>query len=67
MNRFLNHDNPDKVFTTTQRHLVCNEILANAAYGSKKKAQVGAERLINEGIYCAAFPLHEVFNLFENS
>lgn len=36
------------------------EILARTAYGKRKKAEVGVDRLLNEGAYTAAFPLHEV-------
>lgn len=36
------------------------EILARTVYGKKKRAEVGVQRLINEGAYTAAFPLHEV-------
>lgn len=36
------------------------EILARAAYGKRKRAEVGVDRLVNEGVYTAAFPLHEV-------
>lgn len=36
------------------------EILASTVYGKRKRAEVGVDRLINEGAYSAAFPLHEV-------
>lgn len=36
------------------------EILARTAYGKRKRAEVGVDRLVNEGVYTAAFPLHEV-------
>lgn len=36
------------------------EILAQTVYGKRKHAEVGIERLLNEGVYSAAFPLHEV-------
>ena len=35
-------------------------MLANIVYGSKRRAQVGIERLVGEQIYTAAYPLHEV-------
>lgn len=36
------------------------EILARTVYGKRKRAEVGVDRLVNEGVYSAAFPLHEV-------
>lgn len=36
------------------------EILSRTVYGKKKRAEVGVDRLINEGAYTATFPLHEV-------
>ena len=36
------------------------EILARAPYGKRKRAEVGVARLLNEGAFTAAFPLHEV-------
>lgn len=36
------------------------EILTKTVYGKRKNAQVGVDRLLNEGVYTAAFPLHEV-------
>lgn len=36
------------------------EILARTVYGRRKRAEVGVDRLVNEGVYSAAFPLHEV-------
>lgn len=40
------------------------EILARTVYGKRKRAEVGVDRLVNEGVYTAAFPLHEVRLLF---
>ena len=36
------------------------EILATATFGKEKKGEVGIERLVDEGVYNAAFPLHDV-------
>jgi len=36
------------------------EILATAPFGKEKKGEVGIERLVGEGAYTAAFPLHDV-------
>lgn len=47
------------------------EILAKTVYGKRKRAEVGVDRLVNEGVYTAAFPLHEVrsyvFGQFSNT
>lgn len=40
------------------------EILTRTIYGKRKNAQVGVDRLLNEGVYTAAFPLHEVRFLY---
>ena len=36
------------------------EILATTPFGKEKKGEVGIERLVDEGAYQAAFPLHDV-------
>lgn len=36
------------------------ELLARTVYGKRKRAEVGVARLLNEGAYTSAFPLHEV-------
>ena len=36
------------------------EILSRTLYGKRKRAEVGVARLLNEGAFTAAFPLHEV-------
>uniref|UniRef100_A0A3Q0S5D4 Anoctamin n=1 Tax=Amphilophus citrinellus TaxID=61819 RepID=A0A3Q0S5D4_AMPCI len=56
---FLGCEDHETYFTNTQRHRVVYEILARTAYGKRKKAEVGVDRLLNEGAYTAAFPLHE--------
>ncbi|KAH1175750.1 hypothetical protein KIL84_022275 [Mauremys mutica] len=35
------------------------EILARTVYGKRKRAEIGINRLLNERVYGAAFPLHE--------
>lgn len=59
LDRFLGSDNQDEYFTVTQRVCVAYEILQTARYGARRKAQIGIDRLIEEGVYAAAFPLHE--------
>uniref|UniRef100_A0A3P8USS8 Anoctamin n=1 Tax=Cynoglossus semilaevis TaxID=244447 RepID=A0A3P8USS8_CYNSE len=56
---FLGCDNHDNYFTNTQRHRVVYEILSSTVFGKKKKTEAGVDRLINEGAFTAAFPLHE--------
>ncbi|XP_028309608.1 anoctamin-7 isoform X2 [Gouania willdenowi] len=59
MDRFLGCEDKDTYFSNTQRHRVVYEILSRTVYGKRKRAEVGVERLVNEGAYSAAFPLHE--------
>ncbi|XP_029013262.1 anoctamin-7 isoform X2 [Betta splendens] len=59
MSRFLDCENRESYFSNTQRHRVVYEILSRTVYGKKKRAEVGVDRLVNEGAYTAAFPLHE--------
>ena len=40
------------------------EILATTPFGKEKKGEVGIERMVEEGAYSAAFPLHDVRNFF---
>ncbi|XP_039895699.1 anoctamin-7 isoform X3 [Simochromis diagramma] len=59
LERFLGSDNKDTFFKTTQRHQVLYEILARTPYGSVKNGEVGVDRLLNEQVFTAAYPLHE--------
>ena len=58
--RFLGSDEPDSFFSRAQRSRMVWEILATAPFGKEKKGEVGVERLVDEGAYSAAFPLHDV-------
>jgi Dimerisation domain of Ca+-activated chloride-channel, anoctamin len=58
--RFLGSDNPETFFPTRDRQRVAYEILAKTVYGKKKRAEVGIDRLVEEEVYSAAFPLHDV-------
>ena len=40
------------------------EILATTPFGKEKKGEVGIERMVEEGAYSAAFPLHDVSLFF---
>ncbi|XP_060540526.1 anoctamin-7-like isoform X1 [Pantherophis guttatus] len=59
LDRFLGSDLHNSYFTNTQRHRIVYEILARTIYGKRKHAEIGIDRLLNEGVYSAAFPLHE--------
>ncbi|XP_043917785.1 anoctamin-7-like isoform X2 [Protopterus annectens] len=59
LDKFLGSENHDYYFTNTQRNRIMYEILSRTAYGKRKRAEVGIDRLLNEGVYSAAFPLHE--------
>ncbi|XP_006145308.1 anoctamin-7 [Tupaia chinensis] len=59
MDRFLGSDSHDSYFSNTQRHQVVAEILARTVYGKRKHAEMGIARLLAEGVFTAAFPLHE--------
>ena len=43
-----------------KRFLSPRQVLATAPFGKEKKGEVGVERLVDEGVYTAAFPLHDV-------
>lgn len=58
LSKFLGHENPDTYFTDTERSRVANEILQTAVYGNRHKGEIGISRLVEEGIYTAAYPLH---------
>ncbi len=58
--RFLGCEDPDSFFSRAQRSRMVWEILATAPFGKEKKGEVGVERLVEEGAYSAAFPLHDV-------
>lgn len=59
IDRFLNHDEPDTIFTAAQRIRLVHEILQSTVYGHRKRAQIGIARMLNEEIFTGAFPLHE--------
>ncbi|XP_067422321.1 anoctamin-7-like isoform X2 [Emydura macquarii macquarii] len=59
LEKFLGSHSRDSFFTNTQRHCIVYEILARTVYGKRKRAEIGIERLLNERVYAAAFPLHE--------
>ncbi|XP_068699332.1 anoctamin-7-like [Montipora foliosa] len=58
LHKFAGSDNPDVYFKDTERTRVANEILETAVYGSRQKGEIGISRLVEEEVYCAAYPLH---------
>ncbi|XP_073928370.1 anoctamin-7 isoform X3 [Castor canadensis] len=57
--RFLGSDNHDTFFSSTKRHQILFEILAKTPYGHEKKGLFGIDQLLAEGVFSAAFPLHD--------
>ncbi|XP_020601882.1 anoctamin-4-like isoform X1 [Orbicella faveolata] len=58
LDKFLIPDNRDDFFTCAQRSRIVHRILMRTQYGEKRN-QIGIGRLINNGTYTAAYPLHE--------
>ena len=58
--RFLGSEDPDTFFAVKDRQRIVYEILATSAYGKRKRAEIGIERLLEEEVYLGAFPLHDV-------
>ncbi|XP_066295921.1 anoctamin-7-like isoform X4 [Branchiostoma lanceolatum] len=59
LDKFLGSENRDTFFSNTQRHRIVYEILATTPYGKRKRAEIGIDRLIDEGAFQAAYPLHD--------
>lgn len=62
--RYVGSDNQATFFSNAQRIRIVYEILSTALYGEKRKGEVGVDRLVEEGIFLSAFPLHDVSGLF---
>ncbi|XP_042806762.1 anoctamin-7 [Panthera leo] len=59
LSRFLGSDNRESFFTSTERHQILFAILAKTPYGHEKKGLCGIDQLLAEGVFSAAFPLHD--------
>ncbi|XP_037075179.1 anoctamin-7-like isoform X2 [Pollicipes pollicipes] len=59
LDKFLGSEDQDNYFSTAQRIRIVYEILATSVFGKRKQGEVGIERLVDEGTYHAAFPLHD--------
>lgn len=46
-------------FTSTQRSFAVHEILQTTPFGRTEKGEIGINRLIRDGIFEAAYPLHD--------
>ncbi|XP_071805563.1 anoctamin-7-like isoform X2 [Asterias amurensis] len=57
--KFLGSDNKATFFTNTDRTRVVNEILQSSTYGKRRRAEIGIDRLLEEDIFQAAYPLHD--------
>ena len=60
MIRLLTPEERETYFTSTERGRIVHEVLAHTAYGERSKGEVGIDRLVKEGVFTAAYPLHEV-------
>ncbi|XP_077998551.1 anoctamin-7-like isoform X2 [Glandiceps talaboti] len=59
LDRFIGSDNHIDYFTMGERGRILNEILQSTTYGKRKRAEIGIDRLVEEEIFTAAFPLHD--------
>ncbi|XP_048956857.1 anoctamin-7 isoform X1 [Canis lupus dingo] len=59
LSRYLGSDNPDTFFSSTDRHQILFAILAKTPYGHEKKGVIGIDQLLADGVFSAAFPLHD--------
>jgi len=63
LDKFLGSGDPNTFFSRAQRSRMVYEILATTPFGKEKKGEVGIERMVDEGAYSGAFPLHDVSKL----
>ncbi|XP_008469599.2 anoctamin-7-like [Diaphorina citri] len=59
IHKYVGSDNQATFFSNAQRIRIVYEILSTALYGEKRKGEVGVDRLVEEGIFLSAFPLHD--------
>ena len=58
--RFLGSEDKDNFFSRATRSRMVYEILCATPFGREKKGEVGVGRLLDEGAFHAAFPVHDV-------
>lgn len=59
----MNHEDKENFFPRAERSRMIYDILLRTRYGNMAKEEnyvVGIERLVKNGTYKAAYPLHEV-------
>ena len=61
---FLGSEDKDTFFSQSQRSRLVLQVLNTTTFGTEKKGEIGIERLINEGVFIAAYPLHDVNKQF---
>ena len=66
VNMFLGSDNKQNFFSRSLRSRMVFEVLNNTTFGKEKKGEIGIERLVSEGAFTGAYPLHDV-NIIEHS
>lgn len=59
LNKYIGSKNQLTFFSPTQRQQIAYEILATQVYGKRRKAEIGIDRMLEEGIYSASYPLHD--------
>ena len=62
LDKFLGSENKQSFFTRAQRSRIVFEILSTIVFGREKKGEVGVDRLVEEGGFSAAYPLHDVYD-----
>ena len=62
--RYLGNEDQVNFFCNRDRQRVAFEILSKTTYGKKKRAEVGVDRMVEEDVFLAAFPLHDVSQCF---
>ena len=58
--RFLGADDHNRFFLNKDRQRIVYEILGLTVYGKRKRAEIGIERLLEDEVFAAAYPLHDV-------
>jgi hypothetical protein len=58
--RFVGHEQPETFFSQADRSRMVYNLLCRARYDITDEMCYGIERLVQEGAYNAAYPLHDV-------
>ena len=56
----IGSEDKETFFTTTERIRVVHQMLQTIAFGKRSLAQIGIDRLLEQQIFIASFPLHDV-------